>query len=64
MPRQKVRKALVKRFKITASGKVRRRRPGASHLMSGKPAKRRRRLRKPAILTGATAAKIKGQMLG
>ncbi len=41
----KTRKAVAKRFKITATGKVLRSRAGRRHLLSTKNAKRRRRLR-------------------
>lgn len=41
----KTKKSIVKRFKVTAKGKVKRNRPGASHLMQSKNAKRKRRLR-------------------
>ncbi len=40
----KTRKAVAKRFKITATGKIMRNRPGKRHLLSSKNAKRRRRL--------------------
>jgi large subunit ribosomal protein L35 len=40
----KTHKGLQKRLKKTGTGKLMRRRPGKSHLMSGKSAKRRRRL--------------------
>lgn len=40
----KTRKAVSKRFKITASGKVMRSRAGKRHLMATKNAKRRRSL--------------------
>lgn len=44
----KTRKAVAKRFKITATGKVLRFRAGRRHLLSTKNAKRRRRLRSKA----------------
>ena len=48
MPTKKVvnktRKAVSKRFKVTASGKVKRNRQGKRHLLSSKSPKRRRRL--------------------
>ncbi len=50
MPKMKTHKGLAKRIKITAKGKVKHRRAGKSHLMSGKSPKRRRHLRLPAIL--------------
>ena len=61
MPKQKTHKGLSKRVKITASGKVKRKRAGAGHLMSGKNAKRRRRVTGSAVMTTAMAktARIK-----
>ena len=59
MPKMKTHKGLKKRVKITARGKVRFRKSFAGHLMSGKTAKRRRGLRKPAFITGKNASKIK-----
>jgi len=64
MPKQKTHKGLSKRFKITASGKVKHRRAGGSHLMSGKNAKRRRRIDSSAIMTGASADTIKSKVRG
>jgi len=58
MPKMKTHKGLLKRFKLTGSGKLRRYRAGTSHLMSGKSAKRRRRLGKSTVLTGKMARKI------
>ena len=50
MPKQKTHKGLKKRVKVTARGKVQRKRAGAGHLMSGKGGKRRRRLRQRALV--------------
>jgi len=63
MPKQKTHKGLKKRMKLTATGKVKRRHAGAGHLMSGKNAKRRRRVTSSAILTGAMAKKIKARLV-
>ena len=49
----KTRKSVAKRFKITGTGKVLRRGAGKRHLLQGKSSKRRRTLRK-AALVGAT----------
>ncbi|HRR06745.1 MAG TPA: 50S ribosomal protein L35, partial [Victivallales bacterium] len=46
MPKMKTRKTAAKRLKQTGTGKFLRRKAGRRHLMSGKSAKRRRRLRK------------------
>ncbi|MHC4596904.1 MAG: 50S ribosomal protein L35 [Planctomycetota bacterium] len=59
MPKQKTHKGLSKRVKVTASGKVRRKRAGGGHLMSGKNAKRRRRVAGSAVMTIATAKKAR-----
>jgi len=61
MPKQKTHKGLRKRVKITASGKVRHKRAGGGHLMSGKNAKRRRRVAGSTIMTKVAAkmARIK-----
>jgi len=55
MPKQKTHKGLSKRVKITATGKVKHKRTGGGHLMSGKNAKRRRRVRSSSIMKSATA---------
>ena len=55
MPKQKTHKGLSKRVKVTGSGKVKRKRCNAGHLMSSKPAKRRRRLRQGTLVAGAKA---------
>ena len=55
MPKQKTHKGLKKRVKVTATGKVRHKRTGGGHLMSGKSAKRRRRVSSSAIMKSAMA---------
>ena len=61
MPKQKSHKGLSKRIKVTATGKVKRHRTGGGHLMSGKNAKRRRRISSTTIVNSkmADTAKIK-----
>jgi large subunit ribosomal protein L35 len=63
MPKQKTHKGLKKRVKVTASGKIKAHKSFCGHLMSGKNAKRRRRLSKAFILRGATVGRIK-ELLG
>jgi len=48
-----------KRFRITGSGKVKRNKAYKSHILTKKSAKRKRGLRKPAILTSADHKRIK-----
>jgi len=63
MPKHnKTNKGLVKRVKITATGKVKYKKQGASHLMGGKSAKRRRRMRSRGIMTPLGAKKVKACM--
>ena len=46
----KPRKAVAKRFKVTKTGKLKRHHAFTSHLMSARPATKRRKLRRSAIL--------------
>jgi len=55
----KTKKSVAKRFKITASGKVVASHAGRRHLLSGKSAKRRRRLGKAMVLDRTDEYKIK-----
>jgi large subunit ribosomal protein L35 len=57
--RRKTKKAVAKRFKVTGSGKVLRRRASARHLLSTKNAKRKRRLSKVASVHETDVARIK-----
>jgi large subunit ribosomal protein L35 len=43
-------KSVAKRFKVTKTGKLKRHHSLTSHLMSGRSAKKRRKLGRPAIL--------------
>ena len=49
----KTRKALVSRFKVTGTGKLMHNRPGRRHILTSKPAKRKRHLRKERELAPA-----------
>jgi large subunit ribosomal protein L35 len=62
MPKQKTHKGLAKRFKVTATGKIKHKRAGGSHLMTGKNAKRRRRIGSSAVLSSIFAKKIKAKL--
>lgn len=61
--KQKTRKGVAKRFKITATGKVLRRHQNMRHLRSKKSKSAIRAYRVPVQVKGAWAKKIK-QMLG
>ena len=48
--KMKTHKGAAKRFKVTASGKVRRYKAYKSHILTKKSAKRKRNLRRPGIV--------------
>jgi large subunit ribosomal protein L35 len=60
--RSKTRKAVAKRFKITASGKVLRAQSSRRHLMACKRAKRKRQLGKMAVLDKTDVARVKANL--
>ena len=62
MGKQKPHKGLSKRVKVTASGKVKRKRSYGSHLMSTKNAKRRRRIGSSAIVGGKVGKTTRAQL--
>lgn len=52
MTKQKTKKGVVKRMKLTKSGKVKRHHAFTSHIMVRRSRKRKRHLRQAAILPG------------
>ncbi|MCD0450713.1 50S ribosomal protein L35 [Actinocorallia sp. API 0066] len=59
MPKTKTHSGAKKRFKLTGSGKVVRRRANKNHLLEHKPTKRTRRLDGNAVVSAADTPKIK-----
>jgi len=59
MPKIKTHRGAAKRFKVTGSGKIRRFRAYASHIMTGKPSKRTRRLRTSCTVSHTQEVSIK-----
>lgn len=57
--RRKTKKAAAKRFKVTATGKILRHRPGLRHLASSKSSKQKRKLRRAAQVHKTMVARIK-----
>lgn len=62
MPKMKTHSGTKKRIKITATGKVKRGRPGTSHLAPGKTQKRIRHLRKSTTVAKGDLKRIKQQI--
>ncbi|MDH4230705.1 MAG: 50S ribosomal protein L35 [Nitrospirota bacterium] len=59
MPKIKTHRGAAKRFKLTASGKIKRRKGYKSHLLTGKPAKRTRGLRTAVLVADSDHKNIK-----
>jgi len=57
MPKMKTHKGAKKRFSITGTGKVRRLKAYKSHILTKKTSKRKRNLRRPAIVATNGEAK-------
>src|SRR6266480_4148626 len=60
--RSKTKKAVAKRFKITARGKVLRAQSSRRHLLSSKNAKRKRQLSKAVLVHHTDVARIKANL--
>jgi large subunit ribosomal protein L35 len=58
MPKQKTHKGMKKRFKVTATGKVKHRTAFRGHKLSHKSPKQKMALRNDHVVTGAEARKI------
>ena len=63
MPKQKTKKAVVKRMKLTKTGKVKFSHAYTSHIMVRRSTKRKRHLRRKAIAVGKTADNL-AKLLG
>jgi len=62
MPKLKTRKSVAKRVKITGTGKVRRQRANARHILTKKSAKRKRRLRHDAATSAGDTRRVKASL--
>ena len=63
MPKQKTKKAVVKRMKLTKTGKVKRSHAFTSHILVRRTTKRKRQLRKSGLCAGKFEANMR-QLLG
>lgn len=59
MPKLKTKKGAKKRFKLTKSGKVKRHKEGARHILTKKSRKRKRSLKQPATVDKAFEKKLR-----
>ena len=58
MPKMKTHKGAKKRFSVTGTGKVRRLKAYKSHILTKKTSKRKRNLRRPAMVGTNGEAKV------
>jgi len=63
MPKMKTHSGAKKRFRVTSTGKLRGRHAFTSHILEKKSPKRKRALRKPAVISGDDVPRVK-RMLG
>ena len=63
MPKMKTDRGAAKRFKITGTGKIMRRKAFRNHILEKKSSKRTRRLAKEAELTGGDRDQVR-RLLG
>jgi len=59
MAKLKTHRGAAKRFKVTGTGKVKRRKAYKSHILTGKPAKRMRSLRTGTLVAKSDQENIK-----
>jgi len=59
MPKIKTKKSISKRVKVTASGKMLRRKAGKRHLLSGKTSKRKKALGKNTLISRADEKRVR-----
>lgn len=59
MPKLKTVKSAKKRFKVTGSGKITRRKAFASHILTKKSRKRKRNLRKAAVISKSDSSRVR-----
>ena len=62
MPKQKRHSGAKKRFKVTAGGKLLRRRAMKGHLLEKKSSKRKRSFRRDAPLAGSDSKSVRKQL--
>lgn len=63
MPKMKSNRAAKKRFKVTASGKLKREKSHRSHILTKKSAKRKRKLRTATTVATGDSKRVKNMIL-
>lgn len=63
MPKLKTKKAAAKRFRITASGELKRNKSNTQHILGKKTTKRKRKLRQATLVSHTVLKSIKKKLL-
>jgi large subunit ribosomal protein L35 len=63
MPKMKTHRGAAKRFKLTGTGKMMRKKAGVRHLLEHKTGQRRRRQQRDGVVAEADASRVR-RMLG
>ena len=63
MPKMKTRRAAAKRFTVTGSGEFKRNKAFKRHILEKKSPKRKRNMRKAALITAADHERVKRMLL-
>ena len=63
MPKMKSNSGAKKRFALTGTGRVKRQRAFASHILTKKSPKRKRHLREATLVDGADESRVKRMIL-
>lgn len=58
MPKQKTRKSVAKRFKKSATGKIKRSSAGGAHILTGKSRKKKRSMRASKLVSKSDYKRI------
>lgn len=64
MPKMKTNRSAAKRFKKTARGKYKRQKANKSHILTKKSPKRKRNLRKSALVSKADKKRVRRLLAG
>jgi large subunit ribosomal protein L35 len=63
MPKMKTQRGAMKRFKLTSSNKVKRKKAYTSHILTKKSSKRKRSLNQPAYVSKSDLGRVKRMLL-
>ncbi|TKJ42452.1 50S ribosomal protein L35 [candidate division LCP-89 bacterium B3_LCP] len=63
MPKMKTKRGAAKRFRFSASGKIKRKKAYASHILTKKTSKRKRNLRKASLIDNADLRRVRKMII-